>query len=388
MTGRYHEEGCKDAPADELDAPSRDGNMTAVAAMARLGIAFAIVLLLVVGGIWLDYRSFLSQPVDANDDRNIVVEEGMSATEIVDLLEDQGLIDSPWYFRFRLWRTGHGSRLQPGVYNVPAGTTVSELVELLADGGQSTTVAIDFHPGTNVYELAVALHEKGLVDEKAFLARVTDPQFTAEMGVPSRAMEGYLMPGHYVFERGTGIDEIVVEMHQRFREVWVELVKANHQEMKRLRATYQLGDHELVTLASMVQEEAVVDLERPAIARVFFNRFDADMKLQSDPTCVYPPRVLGEKPSPERCHDPSNRWSTYVVDRLPPGPITNPGRASLAAVLRPYQGRHADRYLYFVGRSDGTWRHWFSSSFKEHQKAIRHYLKNEGPRPVTTAQPR
>src|SRR5690606_24605328 len=103
--------------------------------------------------------------------------------------------------------------------------------------------------------------------------------------------------GRYTFERGVPVDTIIAEMHAQFRATWLELVNANREQVAQLRQTYRLGDHELVTLASMVAEEGVVDEERPALARVFYNRFDAGMKLQSDPTCVYPPLVPNERPT-------------------------------------------------------------------------------------------
>ena len=86
------------------------------------------------------------------------------------------------------------------------------------------------------------------------------------------------------------------------------------------------------------------------MARVFFNRLRKKMKLQSDPTCVYPPKELGEKPTPNRCKDPDNAYSTYVVAGLPPGPIDTPSQASLRAVLKPYEGPDAFSLFYFVAR--------------------------------------
>lgn len=356
----------------------------------RILALFLLLAALAAAALWWDFRRYLGAPLPIDDPkgRQVIVEQGSSAGDVVDMLQAEGIVDHPLYFRAHLWHSGQAARLQPGVYAVPQGTTAEELAELLTRGGLSTEVVLKVYPGANLYELAQRLHEQGIADAQAFLRRATDPQYAAELGVPARTLEGYLLAGTYVFERGVSVDQIIAELHARFRDTWRELRKTHAARFEQLRERYRMGDHELLTLASIVEREAVVDRELPIIARVFFNRLDKSMRLQSDPTCVYPPRVAGERPSPQRCHDPQNPYSTYVIQGLPPGPIGAPAPASMAAVLEPYRGERASELLYFVARNDGSWTHYFSSTYAEHQHGVEYFLrKTRKDPPRGTRQP-
>lgn len=361
----------------------RMGTKTRLALLALLALVVGLVML------WHDYRTSLAAPIDAERDRQIVIEPGMGASEIVDMLDEEGLIDNPIYLRFYLWESEESRHLQPGAYRVPAGTPVTELVQILTRGGRRDTVDMLVHAGTNLWELAEQLQELELADQDAFLRRVTDAEYAAALGVPAPSLEGYLMPGRYRFRRADDdVDTIITTMHGQFRDTWRELVAAHPDRISALRARHGMADHELVTLASMVEREAVVNDERPIISRVFFNRLATGMKLQSDPTCVYPPREVGERPTPSRCRDADNAYSTYVADGLPPGPIGAPSVASLRAVLSPYNGPRAEEYLFFVARNDGSWRHYFSASYDEHRQGVAFFLRGASERPPqVTPQP-
>lgn len=338
-------------------------------------------------GVYLDYRAFLDHPVD-DQPRVVVIASGMGASEIVDMLAEEDLISSPYYLRFYLWKSGQGAQLRAGVYAVPANTTVADLIDRFTGGGDKGRATLAVSVGMNLYELAERLEGQGLADGQAFLRRATDPQYAAELGVPAKSLEGYLAPGSYPIQKGTSVDAIIEQLHGRFRENWTEIAAHDAEALRRLSKNLDMGVHEVITLASVVEKEAVLDKERPVIARVFFNRFDRDMKLQSDPTCVYPPQRTGEKPSPARCRDKDNPYSTYVIEGLPPGPIGAPSRSAIEAVLRPYRGPGARELLFFVARNDGSWGHYFSRSYKEHELAIDHFLRKKRKRPPnTTPQP-
>ncbi|CAN0576160.1 unnamed protein product [Laminaria digitata] len=139
--------------------------------------------------------------------------------------------------------------------------------------------------------------------------------------------------------------------------------------------THAFTAHDVVILASIVERETNHDPERDLVARVFLNRLERDMRLQTDPTCVYGEETYDKIPSPTYCKNPLNRYSTYIIDGLPPGPISNPGLASLKASLIPANSDDARRYLFFVAKRDGSGAHHFTRTFAEHREAIKKYLK-------------
>ncbi len=363
--------------------------MARVPRRQRIIAIFALVLAVAALLLWADYRRFIDGPIRSRDQEWIVtIEPGMGARAIADALHQQGLIDSPNYLKFFLWHSGLGGRLQSGRFVVPPDTGVRELVAILTQHSTDpSSTRLTFSPGLSLYELADILHQQGIVDGPTFLARATDPTFTARLGVPAATLEGYLAPGRYYADTSTSVDALLNQMHLRFRAQWAELARQHPEAWQNLRENHHLGDHELLTLASIVEKEAVVSAERPVIARVFLNRLRDGMRLQSDPTCIYPRQSPGERPSPQRCRDPKNPYSTYVIEGLPPGPIAMVRLESVTAILDPYDGPQAQALTYFVARNDGSWRHYFSTTYEEHQRAVDHFLKGKGKAPRHTPQP-
>ena len=335
------------------------------------------------------YESFLTTPLSLSGEheRLIQIPRGASAKTVVRILHESGVISSYAFMYWYLRKSELSDRLQPGNVVLTPDMTPRMLPEVLARVGKYAQKSIRIRAGMNLYEIAAALPPNRMVDAKDFLKKATDPFTAAEYSVPAQSFEGYLAPGIYTFEVDTPPEKMLAEMHERWRSYWTKLVSEN-------RGAYEFwlkkgfNDHRLLTIASIVEKEAVVDRERPVIARVFFNRLSKKMKLQSDPTCIYPPKVAGEKPTPERCKDANNAYSTYVISSLPPGPITTPSEASMKAVFQPYKGPDSAALLFFVARNDGSWTHYFSKTYKEHQVAVEHFLKGKPKLPTGTAQPR
>ena len=173
-------------------------------------------------------------------------------------------------------------------------------------------------------------------------------------------LEGYLFPETYTLIRQeTDEASVLRQMVAQFEREWATIRPAEPGPMTR---------HQLVTLASIVEKETGVAEERPLIARVFLNRLQRNMRLQSDPTVIYGiPDFTGNL---TRAHlRQATPYNTYVIPALPPGPICNPGRAALEAVLRPADANA----LYFVSKNDGT--HVFSTNLADHNRAVRTYQK-------------
>lgn len=334
----------------------------------RLLFRFALVLALAAGGFagyaWHRTTRYLDAPIAAEGGQvRFEIPKGATFKRVVALLHEAGIVSDPLVFELYGRYREAGRAVKAGTYLVDLSMTPRQLLERLERGGLPAQVRITIPEGYNRWQIADLLSARGLVDRAAFLERVEKQQ-----------LEGRLFPDTYWIREGASLDEVVRVLTDRFEQVFEELIEG-HPEEAALR-----GDPEarrrLLILASMVEKEATSDHDRPLVARVFYNRLARGMRLESDPTCVYSAETYHEKPHPRFCRDPDNRYSTYVIEGLPPTPIANPGRAALAATLRPAEGERAERLLYFVARRDGSGEHHFSETYAEHARAVDRYLKS------------
>ena len=352
--------------------------------------AFILLILLAIACVWIyhAFQKFSHEPLKLQaSERIIQIPAGSSAGSVARLLVKEGIIEHEWMMRFIFLKSGHAEHLQPGAVVLTPDLTPSDLPEVIARVGKYARHSVQILSGMNLYEIAQRLQVQRIADSKTFLSMALDPVRARTAGIPASSYEGYLAPGAYTFDAGTSTEAVLNEMHQRWVKQWNKLTDE-------YRGPYEMAlkrlsnDHAIVTLASIVEKEAVKDKEMPVIARVFTNRLRKKMKLQSDPTCIYPPKQIGEKPTPERCKDPENTYSTYVIPSLPPGPIAIPSSQSLLAVIQPYSGPDSSVLLYFVAKQDGSWTHYFSKSYAEHQIAVDFFLKGkQQKKPSGTTQP-
>lgn len=342
----------------------------------RLLGAALFVSALVAGGLYVHYRSAMSAPrLETGESQTLTIPEGADWSRSVRILRRAGLVEYPLYFEIWSRRRGLPSRVRAGTYHFEGPLTVEQLAGALQSGGETQDVEVTFPEGWTIFHMADHLEEVQLVGRAGFLSAVRDDDLLERAGIEAESLEGYLFPDTYRFEQGAAPEEIVWKMFGTWRENWEELTAAHPDALARLDRRHGLDRHDIVTLASIVQTETRLAEERPIIARVMLNRLETSMKLQADPTCVYGPDTYGDVPSPEACRDPTNRYSTYVNAGLPPGPIGNPGRVSLEAVLAPAQGPEVSEYLFYCARRDGSGAHAFSSTYEEHRRAVDRYLK-------------
>ena len=323
----------------------------------------------------------------------VEVPKGAGATRVAQLLADAGLIGKPAYFRWYAGQRGAASRFRPGRYQIVAPATPRQLVDLLVKGVADPLVTVTIPEGKTFLEVAELLDAAGVAPKAELIARAIDPMFVKSLDLPGRTVEGYLFPDTYRLVPGSQPARVLAAMVRHHRQVWDELKGANPTGANYLRTKLKLDDAAAVTLASIVEKETGQAQERPRIAQVFINRLVKPSfrpkLLQTDPTitygCTVAPTFLGDA-SPacqkwdgriRRIHldDPVNPYNTYTHEGLPPGPIANPGRASLLAVLRP----DGSSYLYFVARNDGT--HHFSATVAEHEAAVVKYQRGGKPMP-------
>jgi UPF0755 protein len=213
--------------------------------------------------------------------------------------------------------------------------------------------------GTNVAQVGEIVERAGLSSKEAFIEAACDPHLAEALGIEGRSLEGYLFPETYHFHKGVTPEQMIRKMVSQFHVVFNSRWIARAKEQG-------FSVHEVVTLASIVEKETAKSDERPLIASVFLNRLKKRMRLESDPTVIY--GIENFDGNITRKDLQSNTpYNTYRIKGLPPGPISNPGKASMEAVLYPTN----EPYLYFVSKNDGS--HHFSSTFSEHRRMVRKY---------------
>ncbi len=237
-------------------------------------------------------------------------------------------------------------------------------IERLSSSGGKVIGAYTLANRTNMFTAAEQLERRRLFRKDEFLSTIDNANFVFSLLRDNvESLEGYLYPRTYTITEDMTAKDLARAMVQNFLRVYEELPH---------RHSY-FSRHEIVTLASIVEQESLKDWEKPRIASVFYNRLQIGMKLQSDPTVSY--GILREEGSmPSRLYrsdfTKKNPYNTYTVENFPAGPISNPDRSSLSAALEPEK----TSYYYFVSQNDGT--HAFNRDFEGHKKDVRAYKRN------------
>ncbi|MFQ5804203.1 MAG: endolytic transglycosylase MltG [Candidatus Methylomirabilales bacterium] len=322
-----------------------------------LQAALLFGILAVVAIAFLVYQNFTShlKHVELQRLRHTVqAQDGRLRAKVQGLKQDLGHLQT-LDKRVRRWAGIEPGQGETTLVAVGGGTL--DLRQALQEGTvQPRKVTIP--EGSTLRQIARLLAAEGIVDGKRFLRLAMDPSVASSYVAEAETLEGFLFPGSYQFVKGQREEEIIEAMVQRFLQAFPIEDELRAQQQGR-------SLHEIVTLASIVEKEAVVDREMPIIAGVFTNRLERGMRLQADPTVLYGRRRRGRIRTRDlRAKHPYN---TYIHHGLPPGPIASPGRAALKAALDPAQVN----YLYFVSKNNGT--HYFSRNLKEHNRAVRKF---------------
>ena len=309
-------------------------------------VTSAIFAILVAGvALYVGKREF-DGPGPSTTTTNFMVRPNTGVAEIADQLERRGLISDSRIFRLGVRAYDHDSGLKAGEYEIKAGASMRDIMELL-ESGKSVLASLTI--------------PEGLTVEQAFRRIAEHEALTGDM--PSEIPpEGSLIADTQRFTRGAArqqiIDKMLADQKRLVENIW-----------KRRVSGLPLADiNEFVTLASIVEKETGITDERSRVAAVFINRLNKGMRLQSDPTILY--GLFGGKGRPadrpiyQSDIDKPTPYNTYVINGLPPGPIANPGRESLEAVANPSKTKD----LYFV--ADGTGGHVFAATLEEHNENV------------------
>ena len=319
-------------------------------------VVFAVAGVAIAGYWYLGpYRGYRTEAF-------VEIERGMSSKDIARELAHRGVVRSRW--AFLMVRMLHPrATLQAGEYRFGSDQTPWQVFEKIRRGEifyEDFTVP----EGSNIFDIAALLAGLDTVSPSDFLSAAADPALIRDLDPRAPDLEGYLFPSTYRVTHQTTGRQLCRTMTAEFRKEWAALGGARQGRPA----------HDVVTLASLVEKETAVPLERPLVAAVFVNRLRMGMPLQCDPTAVYAAVLENRYHGVIYRSDlaSANPYNTYTHPGLPPGPIANPGMAALTAALHPA----ATNYLYFVAKPDGSGSHEFSATLSEHEKAVSEYRKN------------
>lgn len=307
----------------------------------------------------LDLRQYADQPASL-DTKNMVVNipSGQTFKVTTDILFKAGIIRSPFKFNMVARLKGYDKQLKAGEYILAASMPPIKILEKLVKGDVKL-YKLTIPEGLNIYQIAELVAQEGFAEKAAFIESSTDAAFAREHGIPAETFEGYLYPETYYFPKNVSTRTIVSSMVKRF---WLVFKPEWKERGKQLGFSI----HQVVTLASIIEKETGAPFERPLISSVFHNRLKKKMRLESDPTVIY--GLKNFDGNLNRKHlETLTPYNTYKIRALPPGPIANPGSASLEAALYPDD----TRYIYFVSKKNNT--HQFSTNLKDHNQAVRKY---------------
>src|SRR5882757_502854 len=308
-------------------------------------ITIVLVLMIGAGGIYVYGKQKLEAPGPLQEDKVVNIPARAGMTDIADILQREGVIDNNrWAFIGSVFALKARSELKPGEYSFQKNASLRDVIGTIVEG--------------KVVQHSVTIPE-GLTSEQ-IVTRLSENDIFAGT-VREMPREGTLLPETYKFPRGTTREQVIQRMQQTQKRVLAEIWERRNPDIP------VKTPEQLVTLASIVEKETGKADERSRVAAVFVNRLRQKIKLQSDPTIIYGlvggKGTLGRPIKRSEITQPSP-YNTYVIEGLPPGPIANPGRASLEAAANPARTRD----LFFV--ADGAGGHTFTETYDAHQKNV------------------
>jgi len=323
-------------------------------------VSFFLILAVFAGSFLCTH---LLTPVSFNKIwKEVEIPEGASYAKGINILTDNGILKNRFAFLLLGKITGSEKMLKPGYYHLSSSMSPLQIFDDLIKG-KTIQYSVTIPEGSTLKDIKKRFQHTELRDDDDWQLAY-DEDFLLSLNIYAPTIEGYLYPDTYSFSKGTAPEVIFKIMAQRLREVFDDTLMARAKEL-------DMTENDVLTLASIIEKEAVFDSERPLISAVYHNRLRKNMKLQADPTVLY-----GIKRTWKRIRyrdlKRATPYNTYVIRGLPPGPIASPGEKSIRAALYP-----ADvDYMFFVSKNDGT--HYFSATGEEHVKAVNLYQINGG----------
>ena len=320
--------------------------------MNKYKLIFLSLLLIFFGTIFF-YGFILSWNIKCDHlSTTITIDKGYSVNDVSRVLENNLCINST-LFKIAMKMTFNEKNIKYGRYDIKSANNMRDLISMITSIS-SDRVRVTIFEGVRLQEITILLNEKMNFDVEKFVSLCYDNTFIQSLGFGKNilSLEGYLYPDTYIFLKTYTEEDVIKIMSKQFLYNYNEYVKNNT----------NLNMHEIVTLASIIQGEAVYEDEMKIISSVYHNRLEKNMLLQADPTIQY---ILPKHKKRILYNDTQviDPYNTYLYKGLPPGPINSPGRHALIAASFP----NKTNYLYFV--SNGNGRHIFNSNYKGHLKS-------------------
>jgi UPF0755 protein len=317
------------------------------------------LIVLLLSGVLGWSLAFAPNTPTFEGERTVKLPPGSGFDTITDSLASAGVLASPLTFRVVGTVTGWRRDIRAGHYAFASGGSNVDLLNALRTGREAP-IRVRIPAGTRPEVAAATAAQEMRFTADDLLAALRDTALAEALEVPPGALFPYLLPDTYHFSWLTPPSRVLRSIKQTFDTRWTDDWQAQADSLG-------LSQHEVLTLASIVEWETGVEEEKARVAGVYLNRLDRGMRLQADPTVQY--ALLETEGQRRRLffvdYDIDHSYNTYQIDGLPPGPLTNPSRASIEAVLYP----EAHDYLYFVAHIDGG--HTFSRTLREHNRAAR-----------------
>lgn len=291
----------------------------------------------------------------------VTIPEGSTLTQISEILVDKGLVTNQQMFIITTRMMRYSNRIPAGMFALQNANNNRSIIKQLVSNNQAM-VRVTLLEGWTIKEVSQALGESLGLSSEIISSFCYDQQFISELGIEANSLEGYLAPDTYLFlEIEDDPKEILKQIVDEFNFVFNENLRIRAKEI-------EFTVNEILTMASIIEGEAIFDSERKIISAVYHNRLNRRMPLQADPTIQY---IIPDGPRRLSLDDLKidSPYNTYLNQGLPPGPICNPGRASIQAALYPDD----NDYLFFVARGDGY--HTFTRTIDEHNRAKQEFQK-------------
>ncbi len=291
----------------------------------------------------------------------IFIPKGAYLSQISDSLYANEIITDREIFLFWVKYMGYENKMKAGLYSIPSGLNEYQVIEFLMNAPPKN-ISITFLEGWSFKQINQKLADRYNLDKGRLDSLCQDNLFIKSLGIDAKSLEGYLLPETYSFTPGISEKEALTHLSEHTLEIF------DIDSVQKSMAKLEMSVHQILTLASIIEGEVLLDQERKTIASLYYNRLSKNMRLQADPTIQYllpgPPRRLLF-----RDLEIDSPYNTYLYSGLPPGPINNPGKNSILAAIFPEQ----TKYLYMVAVGDGS--HAFSTNLQDHLKAKQKFDK-------------
>ena len=327
-----------------------------VARIIAIILISVFICLLAIGTILLYWPQN-----DINNKIKVNIPKGSTLAQISEILEEKEIVTNGHMFITATRLMGYSNKIPAGIFALTNAKNNYRIVKQLIQGNPEM-IRVTLLEGWTISQVTEAISDSLNISSEILSTLCYDEQFIQELGIEASSLEGYLYPETYLFlESENDPKEILKQAVSEFNSVFSDNLR---------KRAEQIGFtvNEVLTMASIIEGEAIFDSERPIISAVFHNRLKKRMLLQADPTVQY---VIKDGPRRLRLSDLKidSPYNTYVYRGLPPGPISNPGKASILAALYPDD----NDYIFFVARGDSY--HTFTTTIEEHNRAKREFQK-------------